>query len=288
MIHRTILFFALSFLSTAVVAQQSGSAYGSNTSQMGSEVLRLEESLRTMQGENERLMYQIEQLKESQKRFQEDMEFRLNNPQGAITAVPSADPLNTSSTAQPLSEPNQPYDGTSSLPEPTITVESPADLQADIYSPSEYSSPESGYEGSPNTPSLTLSSGDSAGPRDLYNEAFRLLNQNNYAGAEASFRQFTSLYNTDPLIGNAWYWLGETFYVRRDFVKSADSFRQGYKALPEGPKAGDNLLKLAMSLSALDKDGEACVVLRQVKKNFSSNSQALKAKTEQEIDRLGC
>ena len=31
----------------------------------------------------------------------------------------------------------------------------------------------------------------------------------------------------------------------RDFVNAADNFRQGFEALPEGPKAADNLLKMA-------------------------------------------
>ena len=68
----------------------------------------------------------------------------------------------------------------------------------------------------------------------------------------------------DPLVGNAYYWQGETYYIRRDYVNAADSFRQGFEALPTGPKAPDNLLKLAMSLNALNRDKEACVVLGQV------------------------
>jgi tol-pal system protein YbgF len=124
--------------------------------------------------------------------------------------------------------------------------------------------------------------------RDLYNQGFKQLNQTDYKGAEASFLQFTKTYSGDPLVGNAWYWLGEAYYVQRDYVKSANSFRQGYTKLPDGPKAGDNLLKLAMSLSALQKTPEACVVLKQVDKKFSANSEALKNKAREELSRLSC
>ena len=113
-----------------------------------------------------------------------------------------------------------------------------------------------------------------------------MLNRSDYVGAEQAFARFTHDYPNDPLIGNAWYWLGETFYVRREYTQAANSFRQGFQALEEGPKAGDNLLKLAMSLAATQKDQEACVVLKQVDTKYSSNSTALKGKVTQEISRL--
>lgn len=124
--------------------------------------------------------------------------------------------------------------------------------------------------------------------RDLYNHAFKLLNQTNYTGAISSFQQFTKKFGDDPLVGNAWYWLGEAFYVQRDYVKAADSFRQGFQKLPDGPKAGDNLLKLGMSLSALERKDEACVVLKQVKAKYAANSEAIKTKAQQEMGRLDC
>ena len=60
--------------------------------------------------------------------------------------------------------------------------------------------------------------------------------------------------------------------------------------MPQGPKAGDNLLKLAMSLDALNRDKEACVVLKQIIVKFkqSSTSPLLSAKADQESKRIGC
>jgi tol-pal system protein YbgF len=127
-----------------------------------------------------------------------------------------------------------------------------------------------------------------ASSRDHYNYAFRLMNQAKYAEAGASFAAFTKKYPHDPLVGNAFYWLGETYYVRRDYVQAADNFRQGYEAMPSGPKGADNLLKLAMSLEALKKDKEACVVLHQVATKYGNNSGSVKSRAEQEINRIGC
>ncbi|MBY0407326.1 MAG: tol-pal system protein YbgF [Rickettsiales bacterium] len=127
-----------------------------------------------------------------------------------------------------------------------------------------------------------------ATPRDHYNYAFRLLNQTQYEQAATSFADFTQKHPKDPLVGNAFYWGGETFYIRRDYVAAADLFRQGYEAMPEGPKAADNLYKLALSLNQLDRQKEACVVLQQVAAKFKKTSTNISAKAEQEIKNSGC
>ena len=63
-------------------------------------------------------------------------------------------------------------------------------------------------------------------------------------------RSFVERYPKDPLAGNAQYWLGETFYVRKDYSNAATAFAQGYEKYPKGAKASDDLLKLGMSLTA--------------------------------------
>jgi TolA-binding protein len=113
-------------------------------------------------------------------------------------------------------------------------------------------------------------SGDFATPREHYNHAFRLLNQTKYSEAAESFAEFTKKHPKDPLVGNA------------------DMFRQGFEAIPDGPKASDNLLKLAMSLSALKRDKEACVVLQQISTRFKKKSNAIAERALQEQKRIDC
>jgi TolA-binding protein len=89
-------------------------------------------------------------------------------------------------------------------------------------------------------------------------------------------------------VGNAYYWLGETHYIRQDYVSAADNFREGFEALPNGPKAADNLLKLAMSLSAMKKTNDACVVLDQLLVKFKETSTTVAQKAQSERTRIGC
>jgi tol-pal system protein YbgF len=130
--------------------------------------------------------------------------------------------------------------------------------------------------------------GEFATPREHYNYAFRLLNQTKYKEAADSFAQFTKKHPKDALVGNAYYWQGETHYIRRDYGNAADMFRQGFEAMPDGPKAADNLLKLAMSLSALKREKEACVVLEQLATKFTKSSKNIANRAVQEQKRIGC
>lgn len=125
-------------------------------------------------------------------------------------------------------------------------------------------------------------------PREHYNHAFSLLNKTQYQEAGESFSSFIAAYPSDPLIGNAYYWAGETYYVRQNYPQALEFFRKGYEVKPEGPKAGDNLLKLGMTLGHMNRKSEACVVLKQVAEKFGETSSSLLRKSESERKRLAC
>ena len=106
-------------------------------------------------------------------------------------------------------------------------------------------------------------------PRERYIYAFGLLRQARYDDAETALKAFLETHADDPLAGNARYWLGETFYVRGDYMQAAEVFLQGYQQAPSGPKAPDTLLKLGMALANLDKRQEACAAFDKLEKDFT-------------------
>lgn len=124
--------------------------------------------------------------------------------------------------------------------------------------------------------------------RDQYEYAYGLLRQRDYANAETAFRQFVDRHKTDELTGNALYWLGETHYVRRQFEPAAMAFLDGYKNFPKGSKAPDNLLKLGMSLAAMNRQKEACTTLTKFNNEFGDAPQNLKAIADNERRKLAC
>lgn len=121
-----------------------------------------------------------------------------------------------------------------------------------------------------------------------YEHAFALLKNQQYDQAEQHFSQFLSANPRHVLAGNAKYWLGETHYVRGQYDDAARVFAEGYQQYPKGNKAPDNLLKLGLSLASLGSADDACLALKQLKKEFPNGAGPVLRRAEQEKIRLGC
>ncbi|MDA0221653.1 MAG: tol-pal system protein YbgF [Proteobacteria bacterium] len=123
---------------------------------------------------------------------------------------------------------------------------------------------------------------------DQYNYAFSLLRKADYDGAESAFNQFIAAHPDSALSGNAYYWLGETYYVRNSYNDAAIAFLKGYQRFPSGDKAPDNLLKLGMTLTRLGKKAEACATFAELKSKFPDAPQTVRDKAAQESSGAGC
>lgn len=241
----------------------------------------LEEELRALRGKIEENEFQIRRLHETLSKFQQDVDFRLNE-------ISAAAPPPEKQDAPTRPEKKRPA-GNAEAIDTGSEARKATDADHDE-APNDRDAPRktTAGDGTLRLPPEGTEDDAFENPRDHYNHAFRLLNQSRYEDAAHYFETFAHEYPKDPLIGNAYYWLGETHYIRRDYVKAADNFRQGFEVLPGGPKAADNLLKLSMSLSAMQKNKEACVVLDQLLVKFRETSTAVAQKAEQERTRIGC
>ena len=135
------------------------------------------------------------------------------------------------------------------------------------------------------SPTAMLPSGT---PKEQYTYAFNLLRQTNYDQAKIALEQFIAAHGSNPLAGNARYWLGETFYVRADYQKAAQLFFEGFQSDPKGTKAPDMLLKLGMSLVQLGKKNEACTTYDKVATDFAKSSSRIKTALSRERQRADC
>lgn len=134
-------------------------------------------------------------------------------------------------------------------------------------------------------PALPLA-GDS--PAAHYEQAFALLRARDYEAAGNAFADFLERHPRHELAANAKYWLGESWYVRNNFERAARIFAEAYQDNTKGPKAPDNLLKLALSLNGMGKKAEACLSLSQLKKEYGAINSPVTARADQESTRLGC
>lgn len=145
-----------------------------------------------------------------------------------------------------------------------------------------------GTAAAPATPAVNGATLPGSAATDSYSQAFALLQQGNYAAAEQGFQGFLQAKPSDPLAGNAQYWLAETFYVRKDYARAAQEFLKGYQGYPSGSKAPDSLLKLALSLSSLGQKDQACRTLTQLNSAYPALSRTLSDRAVQERQRLAC
>ena len=122
----------------------------------------------------------------------------------------------------------------------------------------------------------------------LYHDAFKMLQDGDYAGAEKTFRTFVQRNPQHVLAGNAQYWLGETYYARRDYQNAMAAFAEGYKVYKTSPKGPDNLLKLGITLAVLNRKSDACAVFARFNQDYPRATDLQKRRIDQERQKNGC
>jgi len=97
-----------------------------------------------------------------------------------------------------------------------------------------------------------------------YDTAFSLMKQGQYDRAAKGFRDFLANYPQSSLRDNARYWLGEAYYVKRDFRKAVAEFTRLMSDQPGNPRAPDVMLKIGYSHYELGEWARARDNLNQV------------------------
>lgn len=278
------------------VSSGAPSSSGDSSYQANLEVrlAEMEKQLRDLTGKIEQQGFEITQLRERLDRSQTDIEMRLNalegkggmqtgmsQPPGAMTA-PGAPGLLASNDMPPtpsLNEPLiQPQSGNASAPITDYNAPAPANSPTQRQLGTLTEAPGG----------ATIPPNPSTDPASVYENAFSQLKSGNYAVAQRDFSSFLSSHPQHPLAANATYWLGETYYAQAKYDQASRVFAESYKKFPKGPKAADSLLKLGMSLGGAGKNKEACVSLKQLKKEFNASQGTAVRRADQEMTRLGC
>jgi|GEM_PF-1655626 len=128
-----------------------------------------------------------------------------------------------------------------------------------------------------------------ATPEEAYGLARAYITQADYPRAESALVEFIQLNPNHTLVPAAAYWAGEAAAAQKNYEGAAKHFLSGYQKDPKGPKAPDNLLKLAMSLESLGKKKEACLTLRKLfKEHGAKMTGSVKSVGEKAKKRLKC
>jgi tol-pal system protein YbgF len=115
-------------------------------------------------------------------------------------------------------------------------------------------------------------SGDS--DKNAYQTAFDLLKAGQYDRAIAGFQAFLSTYPNSALADNAQYWMGEAYYVNRQFPESLAAFQRVVDKFPGSRKLPDALLKIGYCDYELKEYSAARSALEQVAAKYPDSPSA--------------
>ena len=205
---------------------------------MVNQVQALQSQLRDQQGQIEQLQHQLQQLEDKSKSQYVDLDSRLGRLEGGAGA-------GQNTTA-----------GSAAAPASTAAGGGGADAPASA----------SSAGGQQNA--------DQPDAKPAYEAAFNTLKGGDYAQASRAFRQFIQQYPGSSLEPNAWYWLGESYYVTTNYPLAQQSFQHLLSQFPNSEKAPDALLKLGYSQYELKQNDAAQATLKSVVSRYPGTNAA--------------
>lgn len=108
----------------------------------------------------------------------------------------------------------------------------------------------------------------------LYDRALEALGRRDYAAAADGLRSLAAAYPDGALADNTQYWLGEAYYVTREYDHAAAAFQRVLDTWPDSRKAPDALLKLAYTQLEQGKREAGRATLQQVVTRFPGTDPA--------------
>lgn len=126
--------------------------------------------------------------------------------------------------------------------------------------------------------------GDPELEQQTYETAFNLLKQARYADAATAFQNFRRDYPDSSLSANAQYWLGEAYYVQRDFERAIVAYEEIPEKFTGNAKVPDALLKIGFSYHELGDVNSARTTLQNLRQNYPDSTAARLA--EDRLQRL--
>jgi tol-pal system protein YbgF len=119
-------------------------------------------------------------------------------------------------------------------------------------------------------------------PAKMYNDAYNAFLNNNFDGAATGFKAYLSKYPEGETSEGAYFYLGESLYLKERWQDSALAYATVLEKFPKSQRVPAARLKYAMALLKLpgDKNDEALRYLHSVVKDFPQSQEAKTAKDQ--------
>ncbi len=223
----------------------------------------LQSQLQNLQGQIEELRHQLDELKSHNKDQYIDLDSRIGrlegrNPAVAPAAAGAANPNGATMQDVQLGNPQ--------------AAQAPVPAAAPVAAPSQI--PQAPVQAAMTPDANAAAPAAAQDPKSAYDAAFGALKDGRYAESARLFQAFIAQYPNDELTPNAYYWLGESYYVTQNYPVSLDTFRKLLAQFPNSQKAPDALLKVGYCQYEMKQWDQAQATLNQVVAQYPNTTVA--------------
>ncbi|MEA3276831.1 MAG: tol-pal system protein YbgF [Pseudomonadota bacterium] len=212
------------------------------------QIQRLKQEMQKLRGQVELQQHEISTLKQQQRDQYLDIDSRLRGQSGGAAASPP--------------------------------VAGPKSVPAEGGAPT--TSPERKAEGAPDLAVPKSEAAQQVSEKKAYGMAFDLLKQRRYDEAVRGFEDLLALYPNGEFADNARYWLGETYYVKRDYAAALTEFQRVLANYPLSPKVPAAMLKMGYIQYEQSEWNRSRATLQDVVKKFPDSTEARLAQSRLE------
>lgn len=252
---------------------------------------QMEDEIRRLTGKVEEMSFLVLQLQEQLRNAQADNDMRFQDLEGG-SGGGSGGSSQSGQRSGALTTPPAGGSGDSDFAAGTPPTSSGAQISSagsdEIGSILGSSIDGGAFQTAPTGGSDTVASIQPHTESDLYSLGYNYLLAGDYVRAEETFRQYTQTYPSAENAGDAQYWLGESLYAQTKYREAAEVFLTAQKQHGTSAKGPEMLLKLGMSLAALDNRDTACATYAEVEKRYPQMSDNVRRKLQTEEQSSRC
>jgi len=243
------------------------------------ESLRLE--VKRLRGELEVQNHTIEQLNRRQRDQYIDVDRRLQTLEGGRSGAASP-PLDEAPPPETAPSNPPPLESGTATPGERVTPLTES-AQYPPFTPPAPESQSMGEETSmQQTPQTTLLA--LPGEEEAYRQAFNQLKGGHYDQSISAFNNFLAQYPGSAHADNAQYWLGEAYYVKRQFEPAISEYTKLVQNHPQSQKLTHALLKIGYSYQELGQVEQAVASFQNLKTRYPGTTAARLA--EERLQRI--
>jgi len=245
------------------MAEMSRRLDGVNYAGLDQDNMKLRDDIRALRGEVERMRFDFDNQTKRGKDQYANTDARLQRLESANVAAAQAAQVAIAQGAAVA--PVAAYPSTPAVSAPAAPAVSAAPVAA---APAVVGGP------------VVISNGGGGTPEEegAYLATFELLKNGKYDDAIRGFRSMLDKWPNGRYSDNATYWMGEAFYVKRDYKSAQTSFQTVLDKFKTSPKAPDAMLKVGLSQIELKQIDQGKATLQKVIQTYPNANAANLAK----------